>query len=134
MHAHHSLYVPGPQAGFPPGAPSQTLAQVLSLPCRATVCRLWASARARARQARNAFCAVRPPGHHAGPVGIVTCANDPHGSLGFCLLNNLAIGAAYAVSTYRAAGAPPPTCLRRGVAGLVPAGQTSREDNTCEGR
>jgi hypothetical protein len=39
-------------------------------------------------------------------VGIVTCANDPHGSLGFCLLNNLAIGAAYAVSTYRAAGAP----------------------------
>jgi hypothetical protein len=107
---------------------------VLSLPCRATVCRLWASARARARQARNAFCAVRPPGHHAGPVGIVTCANDPHGSLGFCLLNNLAIGAAYAVSTYRAAGAPPPTRLRRGVAGVAQPGQTSREDNTCEGR
>ena len=27
----------------------------------------------------NAFCAVRPPGHHAGPNGIVTCRNDPQG-------------------------------------------------------
>lgn len=61
-----------------------------------------------ARQVRNAFCAVRPPGHHAGPGGIVTCANDPHGSLGFCLLNNLAIGAAYAVSMHRAKGMPHP--------------------------
>lgn len=50
---------------------------------------------------RNAFCAVRPPGHHAGPRGIVKCANDPEGSHGFCLLNNVAIGAAYARSMYR---------------------------------
>ena len=51
---------------------------------------------------RNAFCAVRPPGHHAGPRGIVRCANDPDGgSHGFCLLNNVAIGAAYARSMYR---------------------------------
>lgn len=50
---------------------------------------------------RNAFCAVRPPGHHAGPRGIVTCPNDPDGSHGFCLLNNVAIGAAYARSMYR---------------------------------
>ena len=51
---------------------------------------------------RNAFCAVRPPGHHAGPRGIVRCANDPEGgSHGFCLLNNVAIGAAYARSMYR---------------------------------
>jgi len=42
-------------------------------------------------------------------VGVVTCANDPHGSLGFCLLNNLAIGAAYAVSMYRSKGAPLPS-------------------------
>jgi len=50
---------------------------------------------------RNAFCAVRPPGHHAGPRGIVRCPNDPEGSHGFCLLNNVAIGAAYARSMYR---------------------------------
>lgn len=50
---------------------------------------------------RNAFCAVRPPGHHAGPRGIVTCPNDPEGSHGFCLLNNVAVGAAYARSMYR---------------------------------
>ena len=54
---------------------------------------------------RNAFCAVRPPGHHAGPRGVVRCANDPDGgSHGFCLLNNVAIGAAYARSVYRHAG------------------------------
>ncbi|CAJ1953488.1 unnamed protein product [Cylindrotheca closterium] len=51
---------------------------------------------------RNAFCAVRPPGHHAGPRGIVRCENDPDGgSHGFCFLNNIAIGAAYARSMYR---------------------------------
>jgi len=50
---------------------------------------------------RNAFCAVRPPGHHSGPRGIVKCEKDPEGSHGFCLLNNVAIGAAYARSMYR---------------------------------
>ncbi|POM75292.1 Histone deacetylase, partial [Phytophthora palmivora] len=35
-------------------------------------------------------------GHHAGPVGKVVCENDPEGSLGFCLFNNVAVGAAYA--------------------------------------
>jgi acetoin utilization deacetylase AcuC-like enzyme len=36
-----------------------------------------------AREADNAFCAVRPPGHHA----------EPERAMGFCLLNNAAIGA-----------------------------------------
>jgi acetoin utilization deacetylase AcuC-like enzyme len=58
-----------------------------------------------AGECRNAFCAVRPPGHHAGPRGIVRCANDVDGgSHGFCLLNNVAIGAAYARSMYRNEG------------------------------
>ncbi|KAL3144011.1 hypothetical protein ABBQ32_003818 [Trebouxia sp. C0010 RCD-2024] len=55
-------------------------------------------------QVRNAFCAIRPPGHHAGPTGVVGCANDPAGSHGFCLLNNLAIAAAYAMNAHRHAG------------------------------
>ncbi|CAJ1452272.1 unnamed protein product, partial [Effrenium voratum] len=55
-------------------------------------------------QARNAFCAVRPPGHHLGPAGAVDkqdLLDDPEGSQGFCLLNNVAIGAAYARCVYR---------------------------------
>ena len=39
-----------------------------------------------AKRARNAFCAVRPPGHHA----------EPGTSMGFCLFNNIAIGAMHA--------------------------------------
>ena len=36
-----------------------------------------------AREADNAFCAVRPPGHHA----------EPERAMGFCLFNNIAVGA-----------------------------------------
>jgi acetoin utilization deacetylase AcuC-like enzyme len=35
------------------------------------------------REANNAFCAVRPPGHHA----------EPGRAMGFCLFNNIAVGA-----------------------------------------
>ena len=37
-------------------------------------------------KARNAFCAVRPPGHHA----------EPAQAMGFCLFNSVAVGAAHA--------------------------------------
>ncbi|GMV61203.1 MAG: acetoin utilization protein [Parvibaculum sp.] len=39
-----------------------------------------------AGRARNGFCAVRPPGHHA----------EPETAMGFCLFNNIAIGALHA--------------------------------------
>jgi acetoin utilization deacetylase AcuC-like enzyme len=35
---------------------------------------------------KNAFCAVRPPGHHA----------EPARAMGFCLFNNIAVGALHA--------------------------------------
>ena len=45
----------------------------------------------------NAFCAVRPPGHHAGPSGL--CPDCT--SHGFCFLNTVAIAAGYALDRHR---------------------------------
>ena len=51
---------------------------------------------------KNAFCIVRPPGHHVGPLGAVGSEEDPGSkSTGFCLFNNIGVGAAYAKYAYR---------------------------------
>lgn len=44
------------------------------------------------RRVENVFCAVRPPGHHAGRAQ----------AMGFCFLNNVAAGAVYAREAYGA--------------------------------
>lgn len=54
-----------------------------------------------ARQVRNAFCAVRPPGHHAGPIGLVNGEAGGPDSHGFCLLNNISIGMSKSRNTPR---------------------------------
>ncbi|MER1966329.1 histone deacetylase family protein [Castellaniella sp. GW247-6E4] len=41
-------------------------------------------------EARTAFCAVRPPGHHARPAQ----------AMGFCFVNNIAVAAAYALERH----------------------------------
>jgi acetoin utilization deacetylase AcuC-like enzyme len=43
-------------------------------------------------QAKTAFCAVRPPGHHA----------EPDNAMGFCLFNSVAVGAAHAAEIWGA--------------------------------
>ena len=43
-----------------------------------------------AGEADNAFCAVRPPGHHS----------EPDRAMGFCLFNNVAVGALHARATH----------------------------------
>jgi SHAQKYF class myb-like DNA-binding protein len=45
---------------------------------------------------RNAFCAVRPPGHHAGISGLLKNAT----SCGFCIFNNVAVGALHALDEH----------------------------------
>ena len=45
--------------------------------------------RCRAGEIQKAFCAVRPPGHHA----------EADRAMGFCIFNNIAVGARYAQKT-----------------------------------
>ena len=43
------------------------------------------------KEFKNAFCAVRPPGHHA----------EREKAMGFCIYNNVAIGANYLIEKYK---------------------------------
>jgi len=88
----------------PPGHPQDTSLSAMSYLTAATaagaVCK--AVDRVMSGECKNAFVAARPPGHHAGPSGLVfTEDGRPSLSQGFCLLNSVAIGAAYAKYNYR---------------------------------
>lgn len=50
---------------------------------------------------RNAFCCVRPPGHHAGSSGSTVDDNGKLVGQGFCLINNVAVAARYAVTNHQ---------------------------------
>ena len=43
------------------------------------------------KEFKNAFCAVRPPGHHA----------EKEKAMGFCIYNNVAVGANYLIAKYK---------------------------------
>ena len=43
------------------------------------------------KEFKNAFCAVRPPGHHA----------EKNKAMGFCIYNNVAVGAHYLIKNYK---------------------------------
>lgn len=43
------------------------------------------------KKLKNAFCAVRPPGHHA----------EYDKAMGFCIFNNIAVGANYLIEKYK---------------------------------
>jgi len=48
-------------------------------------------------RARNAFCVVRPPGHHAGRNGLLEGGE----SCGFCIFNNIAVAALHGIESHR---------------------------------
>jgi len=95
----------GPFQGLPlDGGDTRVTRESWGAALRACGCVLEAVELVCNEQVRNAFCAVRPPGHHLGPGGACNTADledDPEGSQGFCLLNNVAVGAAYARCVYR---------------------------------
>ncbi len=45
----------------------------------------------KSKKLKNAFCAVRPPGHHA----------EYDKAMGFCIFNNVAVGANYLIDKYK---------------------------------
>lgn len=86
------LRATAPEAGYAPLDPD-------TLMCKETLPAVMAAAGAAvaatdavcAGRARNAFCAIRPPGHHASSAQ----------AMGFCFVNNIAVAARRALEAHR---------------------------------
>jgi acetoin utilization deacetylase AcuC-like enzyme len=96
MRAHHREYVEhlkacAPERGYLPLDPDTSMNPLSwQAALRAAGAVLEATDRVIGGSLANAFCAVRPPGHHARPSS----------AMGFCLLNNVAIGALHALEVH----------------------------------
>jgi acetoin utilization deacetylase AcuC-like enzyme len=86
------IFASAPASGYAYLDPDTSMnASSLSAALRAAGAVVAATDLVMAGEVRRAFCAVRPPGHHA------TRARP----MGFCIFNNVAIGAAHALAAHR---------------------------------
>jgi acetoin utilization deacetylase AcuC-like enzyme len=94
--AHTASYVSGleariPKQGYEPIDPDTSMnPDTWEAALRAAGAVIDATDRVVTGELANAFCAVRPPGHHA----------VKHGAMGFCFLNNVAIGVLHAIERH----------------------------------
>lgn len=72
-------------------ADTTTSAESYDVACHAVGAMLELTDRVVAGELDNAFAALRPPGHHAGRAR----------AMGFCLFNNIAVAAGYAIARHR---------------------------------
>jgi acetoin utilization deacetylase AcuC-like enzyme len=85
------VYGAAPQRGYAYLDPDTSMnPKSLSAALRAAGAVVGATDMVIAGKAANAFCAVRPPGHHATPTR----------PMGFCIFNNVAIGAMHAIEAH----------------------------------
>ncbi|HUL97617.1 MAG TPA: histone deacetylase family protein [Usitatibacter sp.] len=86
-----AIFESAPASGYAYLDPDTSMnARSLSAALRAAGAVVAATDLVMAGEVRNAFCAVRPPGHHATPAR----------PMGFCLFNNVAIGAMHAIEAH----------------------------------
>ena len=85
------IFESAPEHGYAYLDPDTSMnAKSLSAALRAAGAVVSATDAVMAGEAANAFCAVRPPGHHATPTR----------PMGFCIFNNVAIGAMHAIEQH----------------------------------